>query len=183
MQNGWIPNDPREADGVCGAVSPFVGPITPPSRTGGAGAGTIEAGWVASYSAWPPASVMGAGGPAAYAAYTATGPMITLPVPTFTKPGNPKETIAAGSGWTSSGDTKLNVEVSGCTYPDAWTDTGSLPACAAIAGAAAGAPGPAPVTRTKSATPEVTDPAKKVTRDKRARGGAVLPKITPAPRV
>ncbi|KDQ11932.1 glycoside hydrolase family 5 protein [Botryobasidium botryosum FD-172 SS1] len=133
LQNGWMPTDPREADGTCKNASPFGGLIAPPARTGGVGAGTIDPAWAASYSAWPPASINGAG--AITAAYTPMGPIPTLPVPTFTQPSGARATINTGSGWTNNADdTPMAVAAQGCTYPDSWVPAGVVPACAAVGG-------------------------------------------------
>ncbi|KDQ20955.1 glycoside hydrolase family 5 protein [Botryobasidium botryosum FD-172 SS1] len=189
LQHGWMPTDPREAVGYCGNTHPFAGPISPPSRTGGVGAGTIDPTWVASYSVWPPAISSAP----TLAAYAPTGPVPTLPVPTFTKPGDAKATIAAGSGWTNTGDTALmNVGVSGCQYPSAWAATPVVPPCAAVGtvlGAAAvppAAPVPVPTTNTATRTrttvagavPTTTTATETTTTDALLR-----PRITSAPRL
>ncbi|KDQ20949.1 glycoside hydrolase family 5 protein [Botryobasidium botryosum FD-172 SS1] len=118
LENGWIPLDPRSSTGACGNTSPFAGPLAPPSRTGGVGAGTIDSAWAASYSQWPPATMSPLGDAAFLPTYTPTGlPIPSLPVPTFT---NTK--INAGNGWFDANDiTPMMVNITGCTYPDAWS--------------------------------------------------------------
>ena len=131
LQNGWIPSDPRTAAGTCEndgyGGNDFDGTYSSAYMTGGSGAGTIAAAVSASYP-WPPASLTSvpAGSMSSLAQYTQTGTPVTLPGPTYTKPGS-SETIDAGSGWFNAADTRqAYVAISGCTYPSEYT-AGVLP--------------------------------------------------------
>ncbi|KDQ16328.1 glycoside hydrolase family 5 protein [Botryobasidium botryosum FD-172 SS1] len=141
LQNGWMPADPRSASGLCasqGVTATFTGTLQP-WQTGGASAGTLNAASSAAYSQWPPASLSSIANAAVLPTYTPTGTLITLAVPTFTKPGS-KETIDAGTGWNNKADTQgMMVAVQGCTYPDAWNAQSVAVPVAACTGAAAGA--------------------------------------------
>jgi aryl-phospho-beta-D-glucosidase BglC (GH1 family) len=141
LENGWMPTDPRQAVGACAqagvTATQFDGTYLP-WQTGGAGAGTISANATALYGAWPPASLNGL--PAAtdvplLPSYTSTGPVVTLPPPTFTA----SATVAPGNGWYDAADNGGGVTtISGCTYPDPWMATGiPIPAACAAANPAA----------------------------------------------
>jgi hypothetical protein len=126
LQEGWIPTDPRTSEGVCNAAGinrPFEGPLRP-SQTGGQGAGTIAPTFLASYGEWPPASLANINATDMFflPTYTPTGTVPRLPPPTYTlKSGG---TTVGGNGWYDSADTAgAPVNISGCTYPDAWAET------------------------------------------------------------
>jgi aryl-phospho-beta-D-glucosidase BglC (GH1 family) len=137
LKEGYIPADPREAEGQCARVGApfekFAGPFKP-YQTGGAGAGQISAAQLALYGIWPPTAIGGQKNLAILPQYTATGPIPTLPVPTYYKP-NSKDTFDAGSGWTSAKDTTpMSVPITGCTYPPIWDSaTAAVPAQCALA--------------------------------------------------
>jgi len=139
LDNGWIPEDPREAVGYCAAsagvamTDPFDGTLSS-WQTGGAGAGTIAAAQLASFGVWPITSMNNASAsPSAYIAptdvvrlpqYTPTGAILSLPVPTFTTPSS-TQTADAGSGWDNAGDTAGYYEpIQGCDYPNQWVAVG-----------------------------------------------------------
>jgi glucan 1,3-beta-glucosidase len=88
--------------------------------TGGAGAGTIAADQVASYSQWPPTSIREPIGTQAtlLPTYTATGTPITLSASTPTAyPKGASSTIGPGNGWADPSDTAgWYVTKSGCSY-------------------------------------------------------------------
>lgn len=155
LQQGWIPNDPRLAVGMCAqdgvSGNDFSGTYSSPYMTGGvsvrtrrgtrypadnqAGAGTIPADQTSSYP-WPPRSFTNV--PAASMTlipqYTSTGTPVTMPGPTFTKPGT-SETISAGSGWAQAADNRqAAVAVSGCVYPPEYSAS-NLPITAGMCGA------------------------------------------------
>ncbi|KAG8984018.1 hypothetical protein FRB90_005618 [Tulasnella sp. 427] len=117
LENGWIPANPRDAIGACGTASPAS--ALKPSMTGGPGSGQIPASWRAA-NPWPPATLA----PSGYAAtelptYTPTGPIPTLPVPTFTD--SKGKAVNGGNGWFDAQDnTPVYTPVAGCTYPNAW---------------------------------------------------------------
>jgi len=143
-----MPTDPREAIGVCGNTSPWQPPLQS-WQTGGAGAGDIPAA-VKSNLAWPPTEINGAGALDSLPSYTPTGPLVTLPVPTYTAAGS---SASAGSGWNNPSDNAgMNVPISGCTYPDPWVNptTAPPPVCAAGGGAAA--------RRAEALEPRITSP-------------------------
>lgn len=124
-----MPTDPRDAVGVCGNSNPWTPPLKS-WQTGGAGIG-IPASVSASY-AWPPATISQAGAVSTLPAYTPTGTIPTLPVPTFTG-----KSVNAGNGWANPSDTtRMNVPIPSCTYLDPWVDPGTAPPAACGAGAA-----------------------------------------------
>ncbi|KAH9484136.1 putative glucan 1,3-beta-glucosidase D [Psilocybe cubensis] len=125
LQQGWMPTDPREATGVCGNTSPWTPPLKS-WQTGGANAGNIPSS-VRSSLAWPPASFKTGGAVASLPSYTPTGPIPTLPGPTFS-PVNPTATIDVGNGWANSADTQgMHVPISTCSYPDPWVNPSTAP--------------------------------------------------------
>ncbi|KAF9258346.1 glycoside hydrolase [Marasmius fiardii PR-910] len=151
-ENGWIPTDPREANGYCaklGVNEPFNGQYQA-YMTGGVGAGTILA--TAGLS-WPPASINGI--PAASMAfaptYTPTGSVATLPGPSVTKG------ASSVKGWFNTADNAgAPTTIPGCSYPDGWNAQGAaLPAtqCGAGGGVAVTAPATTIRTTTRAAPP------------------------------
>ncbi|KAH7883443.1 glycoside hydrolase family 5 protein [Phlebopus sp. FC_14] len=126
LELGWMPTDPRKASGTCAALGvvgqPFEGQYYS-WQTGGAGAGTIAASSIATYERYPPMSINGLTAGATQSllpTYTSTSAIPTLPPPTFTP--SPPSSVNVGNGWFDSGDTGLApTEVSGCTYPNAWS--------------------------------------------------------------
>lgn len=168
-----MPLDPRTSTGVCAALSaasPFVGKLKP-SQTGGVGAGTIDPAFSSRYGVWPPASINSGGAASLLPAYTPTGTLSTLPVPTFTQliVASATATVTAsfssvdpGNGWFAKGDAaKAYVPIAGCTYPDNWDAlTAQIPGAQCVAGATAPATVPDAAT---PATPAATDPAAAVT--------------------
>ena len=127
LDNGWIPNDPREVLGACSKLgitptTPWDGKI-PPTATGGAGAGNIAPGVEAGYP-WPPPAFADEGDASSLPTYTPTGPISTLPAPTFTN--SKGQPIDAGNGWFNPNDSPdgMYVPVAGCKYPDPWDSVG-----------------------------------------------------------
>ncbi|KAG8955546.1 hypothetical protein FRC03_011098 [Tulasnella sp. 419] len=123
LEQGWMPTDPRESYGKCASlgVAATSAPAVPASATGGPGAGTISPNIRASLTQWPVAALTGIPNADVLPIYTPTGPMITLPGPTFTDPANPQKTFDAGNGWFNPADTVgAHVPITGCTYPDAY---------------------------------------------------------------
>ena len=114
LENGWMPRDPRAAVGICGESLP-ANPL-PAWHTGGPGAGQL-----ASTIAWPPAASR------TLPAYTQTGPIPTLPAPTYTTvSGGQATTVDAGNGWANPADqTGMAVPIAGCTYLDPYADPGT----------------------------------------------------------
>ena len=148
---GFAPSDPRTASGKCAALGKGTPAFTGPYQawqTGGPGdTGTVVASEAALYGVWPPPALGQGLVVAQLPAYTPTGAIPTLPVPTFTKPDS-KETLDAGNGWFNAQDTTpMHVPITGCDYPDQWNAVGIAipPACAANTGVAApAAPGATP---------------------------------------
>ncbi|KDR81484.1 hypothetical protein GALMADRAFT_239455 [Galerina marginata CBS 339.88] len=135
LQNGWMPTDPRDAIGVCGNSNPWNPPLLS-WQTGGAGAGNIPAS-ASSNLAWPPATLSTGGAISSLPSYTPTGPIPTLPIPTFTAAGS-TSTINAGNGWANSADNQgMNVNIPTCSYLDPWVDPGSAPPSPLCSAAAA----------------------------------------------
>ncbi|KAJ7758995.1 glycoside hydrolase family 5 protein [Mycena maculata] len=138
LQGGWMPTDPRTANGTCAALgansAPFDG-VFSAWQTGGAGAGTIAPSAIASFGTYPPQTISNV--PAAaltlLPTYTATGGVSTLtyvtPTASVTGSGtvvSAAPTVSVGDGWVDAGDTAPGVTtVAGCTYPDAWSALGA----------------------------------------------------------
>lgn len=150
LEQGWIPEDPRQALGACPslvtsngfsiAYSTVPAPTLAPWMTGGAGAGTIsDQDMYTSFSAWPPAS-LGTTPVENLPTYTATGSVITAPPasqPT-SFPSGYSSSVNVGDGWIQSTDTAgFFTPVAGCSYPDPWSGVQATIPTAACTGAAA----------------------------------------------
>ncbi|GLB35077.1 putative glycoside hydrolase family 5 protein [Lyophyllum shimeji] len=128
LENGWMPKDPREAQGFCGNPNPWTPPLAP-WQTGGAGAGNIPAAVSASL-AWPPPVISNGGPISSLPSYTPTGTVVTLPPPTFTHSGSSTATatVDAGSGWANPADNDgMYVPVASCSYLDPWIGPNAAP--------------------------------------------------------
>ena len=111
-----MPLDPRKSAGICGNKNPST-PFTD-AMLGGAGAGDIPQ---ATFDAnpWPPAAILqGVDGTVQFQvtdlpSYTQTGPIPTLPTPTYT---NLKgAAVDGGNGWFNAADTKpIYTPIAGC---------------------------------------------------------------------
>ncbi|QRW00896.1 Cellulase (glycosyl hydrolase family 5 protein) [Ceratobasidium sp. AG-Ba] len=126
LENGFMPTDPREADGACSNTSPWNGPL-PASKTGGAGAGTIDGAYAAAH-AWPPATLAGIPNAGVLPTYTATASVVTLKPATYTAAG-----VDPGNGWANGKDQGgMYTPVAGCAYPNSWDAVGAAAtACSA----------------------------------------------------
>ncbi|KAI0797622.1 glycoside hydrolase superfamily [Abortiporus biennis] len=149
LEQGWMPTDPRQAQGVCDSNDAFSGQYQS-WQTGGAGADQIPASFSSSY-AWPPTSISNGGFATALPTYTPTGTIPTLPVPTFTA--SAKSSISAGNGWANSADSAGDfVPIPTCSYLDPWVGSAAPPS-PLCSGAAAkrdlSSPSPAPTTPPK----------------------------------
>jgi glucan 1,3-beta-glucosidase len=115
-----MPTDPRAASGICSNSSPWNGPL-PASKTGGTGAGTVDAAYAAAHT-WPPATLRSVDNVATLPTYTATQTPITLKPATYTASG-----VDAGSGWVNANDQGgMYTPISGCAYPsNAWEAVGA----------------------------------------------------------
>ena len=133
LQQGWAPTDPREADGQCQRIgagfSNFTGELQS-WQVGGSGANNIPT--LNDYK-WPLTAVIGFTNAATLPTYTPTGPIPTLPVPTFTDPANSQKTLDVGNGWYDGDDkTLMSVPDPKCPYPDEYNATNAtVPVCAA----------------------------------------------------
>ncbi|KAG2020434.1 exo-beta-1,3-glucanase [Coprinopsis cinerea AmutBmut pab1-1] len=128
LREGWMPTDPRDADGVCGNSSPWTPPLQP-WQTGGAGAGDIPPS-VTEALAWPPPEIRNGGPIESLPRYTQTGALPTLTGMAITA--GPSETITRtvdiGNGWNNPADTVgFAVEIPGCTYLDPWVTPAAAP--------------------------------------------------------
>jgi aryl-phospho-beta-D-glucosidase BglC (GH1 family) len=125
LQNGWMPLDPRTASGICSNQGVWSPPLQA-WQTGGTGAGQIPAS-VSQNLAWPPSTISNAGAVTSLPSYTPTGPVATLPPPTFTiTSGKSVKTAAAGNGWQNPSDTAGEmVGIATCNYLNPWI--GSAP--------------------------------------------------------
>lgn len=123
-----MPKDPRDANGACKNANPWKGPLAA-WQTGGSGAGQIPASATGSYT-WPPTMISSGGDATALPTYTSTGPIPTLPAPTFSLTGSSSATksIDVGKGWANPSDTAGGmVAVSGCSYLDPWVGPSAAP--------------------------------------------------------
>jgi pyruvate/2-oxoglutarate dehydrogenase complex dihydrolipoamide acyltransferase (E2) component len=126
-----------------------------------AGKGNIQqdlpAAQTASY-AWPPAQFTDVSGAQMnqIPQYTRTGTPITMPVPTYTNPAKPSETINAGTGWANPNDGlgQAYVKVANCEYPAIYDTVGGVQAgmCGAGGGGGGGGGGAAPAAAPAAAT-------------------------------
>ncbi|KAF8228078.1 glycoside hydrolase [Tricholoma matsutake] len=122
LQQGWIPQDPREAVGHCASVlgsSQLFDGTYAHTATGGPGAGTINPVQRSSHT-FPPSTLSPSFSGAQMTllpTYTATGKIKSLFAPTFTA----APSAVVGDGWNNKADSALAfVPVAGCQYPDAW---------------------------------------------------------------
>ncbi|KAI0727191.1 glycoside hydrolase superfamily [Fomitopsis betulina] len=119
LQYGWMPTDPRMAEGVCNPSSVFNPPLSA-WQTGGQGAGTTSGG---SQYAWPPATISNPGYSSAASvlpSYTATGGQVILAVPTFSA-SSATVSASVGDGWENAKDTaQLYTGVQTCNYLFPW---------------------------------------------------------------
>jgi glucan 1,3-beta-glucosidase len=135
LEQGWAPDDPREADGQCQRLSAgfdgFTGELQS-WQVGGNGANVIPT--LDQYK-WPLTAVVGFANAASLPTYTPTGPIPTLPVPTFTDPANPQKTLDMGDGWTDNNDkTLMSVPDPNCPYPNEYdAQNVTIPVCGAAA--------------------------------------------------
>lgn len=121
VQNGWMPTDPRDAEGTCASLNVafgvnFTGQF-PAWQTGGADAGVFQPTATNTIEAYPPtlSNAMNAD-PTLLPFYTDVSANPTLPPATVTG-----VTISVGDGWADPQDTALApAPVPGCIYPDAW---------------------------------------------------------------
>lgn len=125
LDNGWMPLDPREADGACGNPDPWTPPLQS-WQTGGAGAGNIPPGATNNYP-WPPANIANGGPVNQLPAYAPKGPIPTLPPPTYTAIGS-TQTANAGNGWNNAADQAgMYIQIPGCQYLDPWVGNAAPP--------------------------------------------------------
>jgi len=130
LQNGWMPTDPRKADGVCNPTATFAGPLQS-WQTGGAGAGDMAASATAQYP-WPPAAISNAGFAQSALAdmpvYTPTGAVPTLAAPTFSSI-SAAVSSSVGDGWANPSDTqKMYTAIETCNYLFPWIGPTNPPA-------------------------------------------------------
>ncbi|KAI0768688.1 glycoside hydrolase [Trametes elegans] len=126
LEGGWMPKDPRTAQGVCAAKfgvapQPWAGEFQP-WQTGGQGAGALAPQATAYVAPWPPALAhVPTESESVLPRYTSTGTISTLPPPTFAPTASVTPTASVGSGWFNSQDSAPAVTpISGCGYPFAW---------------------------------------------------------------
>lgn len=136
LANGWIPTDPRTAQGKCASfgvsIDRFSGDFLP-WQTGSVPSSIPAASSVA--YPWPPATMTSADvSVSLLPTYTNTGPVITMPVPTtFTSA--PSRVTSGFDGWFDQADTAGGVvTVKGCTYPNEYSPTFAVVPTAACTG-------------------------------------------------
>ncbi|KAK1226339.1 hypothetical protein PQX77_010686 [Marasmius sp. AFHP31] len=116
VDNGWIPRDPREADGFCGNTQPWNGELSQ---------GSADASPNLQQYTWPPSSIQQGGPAGSLYSYTRTGAMPTATGATLTVSGaQPTKTVDVGDGWNSEDRPQRYVAVEGCSYPDPWNQGG-----------------------------------------------------------
>lgn len=116
-----MPTDPREATGTCGNSNPWQPPLES-WQTGGAGADQIPVSFSSQY-AWPPTAISHAGAATLLPTYTQTGPIPTLPGPSFAS-----ATASTGNGWANSADNSgMAVPIPTCSYLDPWVGDAAPP--------------------------------------------------------
>lgn len=122
FRSGWIPKDPREADGVCGGTNPVSGTVS-------LGLGSNDSEPDVKKYPWPPTNISDAG--TSPYTYTQTGAIPTLTGATLVVSGaaKPTKTPDVGKGWNNEKDNAgMYVPVEGCKYPsDPWDLTAPLP--------------------------------------------------------
>jgi glucan 1,3-beta-glucosidase len=134
LQNGWMPKDPRAANGTCDSYGYNYARFNnsfAPYQTGG-GDGTIVASASSSFGQWPPPTISAFPSSMAYSlapTYSATGSMSTLAytlpasaTPSATGKGGKATATSTPGGWADASDTAARyTPVADCTYPDPWT--------------------------------------------------------------
>ncbi|KAI9057853.1 glycoside hydrolase family 5 protein [Trametes sanguinea] len=129
LQEGWMPTDPRDSEGVCENTDPFNPPLQA-WMTGGAGAGQIPATAQAAL-AWPPSTLTDAADIATLPQYTQTGTLVSLPAPTLTASAASTTSVLATGSWNNPSDSaSMWVPIATCGYLDPWMGPdASTPAC------------------------------------------------------
>ncbi|OSD08667.1 glycoside hydrolase family 5 protein [Trametes coccinea BRFM310] len=129
LQEGWMPTDPRDSEGVCENTDPFNPPLQA-WMTGGTGAGQIPATAQAAL-AWPPSSLTDVADIATLPQYTQTGALVSLPAPTLTASAAGTTSVLSAGSWNNPSDTaSMWVPVATCGYLDPWMGPdASTPAC------------------------------------------------------
>ncbi|KAF7364585.1 Glycoside hydrolase family 5 protein [Mycena venus] len=138
LEGGWMPTDPRTANGKCGSIgvsgTQFDGTYSA-WQTGGSHAGTIDPAARSEYGQWPPATLSAVDAPMTLLpTYTATGSLATLTyiTPTPASSATVTPTASIPNGWFNAADNTPGITaVAGCTYPDAWRAL-TLPAPTAV---------------------------------------------------
>ena len=147
LEQGWMPQDPRQATGVCGNTSPWTPPLKP-WQTGGTGAGlNVQSAGLQ----WPPASISNGGPIGSLPHYTPTGTLITMPGPTLTQSSGSNVKIDVGNGWANPSDTRgMYVPIQSCSYLDPWIGPNATPppVCGGTAAKKRAYPPPPPPTVT-----------------------------------
>ncbi|KAF8919326.1 glycoside hydrolase [Mucidula mucida] len=125
LANGWMPEDPREAVGVCGNTAPFQGSLAA-WQTGGAGAGTITA--ATGDIAWPPATISNGGAVTDLPSYTPTGSVPTLTADSAISKAATATKVSLGNGWNNPDDKAgLMTDIASCSYLDPWVGPTAAP--------------------------------------------------------
>ena len=137
LAHGWIPTDPRTAEGKCASLSVSINRFSGdflPWQTGSVPSSIPAATSV--LLPWPPATMTSADvSVSLLPTYTNTGPVITMPVPTtFTSA--PSKVTSGFDGWFDQAGTAGGVvTVQGCTYPNEYSPTFAVVPTAACTGA------------------------------------------------
>jgi glucan 1,3-beta-glucosidase len=163
LDNGWMPTDPRTANGTCASYNVNLPRFDPasfaPSQTG-AGNGQVDPTALAKFGQWPPPTISGLPDTVPITAapvYTPTGSPVTLAMPTITDSRGHTASLSA-DGWANQADTALRyVPVADCAYPDPWT--GGLTQTAVCTGTATATLGAATTPVGSIVTPAPTSTA------------------------
>lgn len=131
LEHGWIPQDPRESTGACGASTvPRVAAAQMPWQTGTEPTAASTNGLV-----WPPPALIDQPDTSILPVFVPKGPIVPLPGPNFTDPVTQKA-IDTGSGLANPHDSTdgIFVPVRGCSYLPGWDAFGKPvpPTCALI---------------------------------------------------
>lgn len=147
LEQGWAVTDPRTAQGMCASLG-LTGNSFYASNGSYSGAqigvGIVGDGLAAEVPtlgtyAWPPTAIGGFNNAATLPTYTATGPIVTLPVtPSITvqvtgtaSVPSATATVSMGNGWNNPADqASMQVPIPGCAYPNQWDAiSAAVPSC------------------------------------------------------
>jgi glucan 1,3-beta-glucosidase len=152
LEQGWMPKDPRAANGTCASYGTNIIPFNnsyPAYQTGG-GNGIVSASEAAKFGQWPPTTISAFPSTMPFSlapTYTQTGSVATLTVTypssvtPFTQTKKGASAAPTANGWADASDTAARyTPVSDCAYPDPWTIGTTTVSCTGSATATMGVP-------------------------------------------